>query len=105
MLVTKQVVQAKRIALRDTLVAASEGLSTLGTLRAASVSLINLTSVIYVGHEEADGEKVLRRFSLYPGSHDNCLHWRLSAYAPLVITKGRHRHISFIDSNNGRYSA
>ena len=76
----------------------------IGSLCAAFVAL-NPNSVIDVDYEEADGEKVLRRFSLYPGSHDNCLHWRLSAYAPLVITKGRHRHISFIDSNNGRYSA
>ena len=64
----QQVVRAKRIALRDTLLAANEDLAMIGALCSAFASL-NPNSVIDVDYAEADGEKVLRRFFLYPGSH------------------------------------
>ena len=51
---------------------------------------LNLNSVIDVGYEKADREKVLRRVFLCPGSHDkitDCLLPRWSANASRVITK------------------
>ena len=62
---TKQEVLPKRIALHDTLVAANEDLSMLGTLRAASLSL-NPNSMIDVGYEEAEGRKCCVDFSCTP---------------------------------------
>ena len=76
----QQVVRAKHIALRDTLVAANQDLAMIGSLCAAFVAL-NPNSVIDVDYEEADGEKVLRRFFLYPGSHDKVIDCLLSCWS------------------------
>ena len=72
----------KRIALRDILVAVNEDLSMVGTLCRAYASQSQLRN--RCGLEEADGEKVLRRFFLYSASHDkittNC--FRAGARVP-----------------------
>ena len=62
----------------------------ISTLCAAFVCL-NPNFVIDVGIEEPDGEKVLRRFILYPSFQDkitDCQLSRWSADAPPVIIKG-----------------
>ena len=79
----QQLVLAKLIALRDTLVAANQDLAMnpmIGSLCAAFVAL-NPNSVINVDYKEADGEKVLRRFFLYPGSHDKVIDCLLSCWS------------------------
>ena len=57
----QEVVRAKHIALRDTLVAANQDLAMISSLCAAFVAL-NPNFVIDVAYEEADGESVARIF-------------------------------------------